>query len=210
MLQYQQYTKQSIERKMHDIKYWIFDMDGTLTINIHDFVDMRRKLGLPDDMMMLEAIDSLPQNEAKTLSKKLENMEQEYAEMAKPMPGIFEFLQYLNSIDAPIGILTRNTRAVAMHTLEVCELDHFFNREYIIDRHICEPKPSPQGIQYLLEKWNGTAEHAVIVGDYLFDLQAGKNAGISTINIDVDNANKWPQLSDLTIHHFCELLEIYA
>ena len=42
-------------------RHWIFDMDGTLTVSAHDFEHMRRELGLPPDVPILEALHALPE-----------------------------------------------------------------------------------------------------------------------------------------------------
>ncbi|WP_395374078.1 HAD family hydrolase [Marinicella sp. W31] len=188
-------------------KHWIFDMDGTLTQHMHDFVGMRRQLGLPDDMMMLEAIDTLPEKEAADLHQKLERMELEYAEKAQPMPHIHDFLEILLNNNVRIGILTRNTLAVAQRTLEVCGLSHFFHPQYILDRRICPPKPSPAGILRLLEDWQAQPQDTVMVGDYLFDLEAGRNAGVHTVHIDTRGELTWPQHTDIRIGCFTQLLQ---
>ena len=187
-------------------KHWIFDMDGTLTQHMHDFVDMRRQLGLPEDMMMLEAIANLPEAEAAILHQKLENMELEYAEKAQPMPHVHDLLETLLNLNVRIGILTRNTLNVAKRTLEVCGLSDFFHPQHILDRNICPPKPSPAGILHLLEGWQAQPTDAVMIGDYLFDLEAGRNAGVHTVHIDTRGQPNWPQHTDLKINDFRELL----
>lgn len=45
-------------------KNWIFDMDGTLTIAIHDFSDIKRQLGLPQDTDILTSLSRLPPEES--------------------------------------------------------------------------------------------------------------------------------------------------
>lgn len=182
-------------------------MDGTLTRHIHDFVDMRRQLGLPEDMMMLEAIATLPKHEATQLEQRLEAMEMAYAEQAEPMPYIHDFLAYLLENNTRIGILTRNTVAVARRTLEVCGLSDFFQPEYILDRNICPPKPSPEGILHLLNIWKAGSEDAVMIGDYVFDLEAGRNAGVHTVHLDTQGLFQWPQYTDLKITGFKDLLK---
>ena len=43
-------------------QYWIFDLDGTLTIAVHDFDAIRDELGLPAGEPILEAMSKLPRN----------------------------------------------------------------------------------------------------------------------------------------------------
>ena len=199
--------RQKTEQTILQSKHWVFDMDGTLTQHIHNFVDMRRQLGLPDDMMMLEAISELPPEEAAELSEKLERMELDYAELAKPMPHIHDFLQLLLDNGASIGILTRNTLNVAKRTLEVCNLTNFFQPEHILDRNLCPPKPSPAGIIHLLKAWQAPTTDAVMIGDYLLDLEAGRNAGVHTIHLDTSNQFPWPEHTDLKASHFQQLIQ---
>ena len=46
--------------------HWIFDMDGTLTLAVHDFPAIRNKLGINKDLDIIEAIESLPPEEPKS------------------------------------------------------------------------------------------------------------------------------------------------
>ena len=42
-------------------KYWIFDLDGTLTVAVHDFNAIRNELGIPAGQPILKTIESLPE-----------------------------------------------------------------------------------------------------------------------------------------------------
>jgi len=44
-----------------------------------------------------------------------------------------------------------------------------------------------------------------MVGDYLFDLQAGKSAGVTTIHIDQQGEFAWPEVADICIREFAEI-----
>ena len=48
-----------IHKKILASKHWIFDMDGTLTIGVHDFDMMRSELGLAPDQGILEAVQAM-------------------------------------------------------------------------------------------------------------------------------------------------------
>ncbi len=39
-------------------KYWIFDLDGTLTVPVHDFQGIRKTLGIPRDKDILGFIST--------------------------------------------------------------------------------------------------------------------------------------------------------
>ena len=180
-------------------------MDGTLTIGVHDFAHMRRELGLQENVPILEALNAMPQELSAPLWESLNEMEVYYAEKSSPMLGVTEILQKLHSRGAQLAILTRNTMPVVERTLQACGIEHFFPTEHILDRDSCLPKPSPDGIRKLLDYWQADSDDTVMVGDYLFDLQAGKAAGAVTIHLDPQGLFAWPEVADICIREFAEI-----
>ena len=49
---------------LKDIKHWVFDMDGTLTLAVHDFAAIRQALGIPPEDDILTHLNGLPTDEA--------------------------------------------------------------------------------------------------------------------------------------------------
>ena len=47
-----------------DVRHWVFDMDGTLTVAVHDFAAIRRALDIPAQADILEYLAALPEQEA--------------------------------------------------------------------------------------------------------------------------------------------------
>ena len=127
---------------------------------------------------------------------KLSKLEQSVIKNTQIAEGASSFIKFLHSQACEIGILTRNTKDNAIQTLTHIGLNEFFLPEFIIGRDEEKPKPSPEGIYYLLGKWNKTLNTAVIVGDYRLDLEAGRNAGISTILIGQDSDEDTEKLAD--------------
>ncbi len=180
-------------------------MDGTLTISAHDFDHIRRELGLSLETPILEALNAMPAAEAAPLWATLNELESFYAMKSTVMPGAADLLQRLHDEGRHLAILTRNVMPVVHQTLKACAIDHFFVAEHLFDRDACSPKPSPAGINQLLEIWQAKPSDAVMVGDYLFDLEAGKNAGVSTVHIDLNGEQSWPELTDLRVSSLFEL-----
>lgn len=193
------------QHNLHQRNHWIFDMDGTLTISAHDFEYMRRELGLASKTPILEALNAMPHEQAAPLWKSLNRMEFRFASQASIMHGALDLLEKLYQRGVQLAILTRNTLPVVEHTLEACGIAHFFPREHIFDRDACEPKPSPDGINQLLELWQADPGDTVMVGDYLFDLQAGRKAGVTTIHLDPQGEFAWPDVADICIRDFTEI-----
>ncbi len=183
-------------------------MDGTLTVAAHDFEAIRRALGIDPEVPILEAIAAMPVEQAREKSLLLDEMEREIASRSTPMLGAAELLDALHRRGARLGILTRNNRASADTTLTACGFARYFADEDILHRESCAPKPQPDGIAHLLRQWNTWAGDTVMVGDYLFDLQAGKNAGTATIYIDSSGRFEWAALADISVSNLGALLPL--
>lgn len=193
---------------LQDRTHWIFDMDGTLTVAQHDFEAIRRELGLPEDSPILESLAQLPEAEAAPLHAQLDEIELRIAREAQAQPGAIALLSTLQRQGKQIGILTRNTRPGADATLAASELAHFFEPDHVLSRHCCAPKPSPDGINHLLQLWDTPPDNAVMVGDYVFDLQAGRNAGTATVHLDVTGEFPWPDQADVQVSALEALLSL--
>ncbi len=178
---------------------WVFDLDGTLTVPVHDFDAIRRELGLPPGQPILEQLEELDPATADRLHGRLEAIELELARNARAWPGVAELLSTLRERGARLGILTRNLGSLAEITLNEAGLATFFAVEDVLGRSDAAPKPSPEGILRLLDRWGAPPEEAVMVGDYLFDLQAGRAAGAATVLLDVGGDRPWAHLADRVV-----------
>ena len=187
-------------------KHWVFDMDGTLTIAKHDFEAIRIELGMPLGVSILEALDQLPPEESAPLHKKLDEMELEVARISEPAEGAAEFLEHLLERDVKIGILTRNNLPNIEVTLEAAGLLHYFKTEDLLSRDCAAPKPAPDGIYKLLTGWSAGIDDAVMVGDYIHDLDAGLNAGTATVYLDTSGEFPFRSSADVCIRQLDELI----
>jgi len=187
--------------------HWIFDLDGTLTVSAHDFDHIRRELGLAPETPILEALHAMPESQAAPLWESLNELEFYYAGKASVMLGASELLQKLHDGGRQLAILTRNTMPVVEQTLQTCKIDHFFPLDHILDRDSCIPKPSPDGIKRLLEFWQADVEDTVMVGDYLYDLEAGKGAGVATVHLDTRGNVDWSEFTDIRVEQLGEIIE---
>ena len=164
--------------------HWLFDMDGTLTVAVHDFAAFKASQGLPLDQPILEALDAMDPAAAAPIHVALRDWETEIARHSAPAVGAHDLLERLRRADRPLGVLTRNTREIAVETLRAAGLLDFFDHEAIAGRDCAAHKPSPDGVLRQLRLWGAPASGAVMVGDYIFDVYAGRAAGTATILID--------------------------
>ncbi|ESA34725.1 had family hydrolase [Leptolyngbya sp. Heron Island J] len=175
---------------------WVFDMDGTLTLGIHDFEAIRATLELPVGMPILESLRQLPTEIAAAKYEQLREIELELARQATAQPGAHELLALLRTQGKQVGILTRNGKDIAHETLVACGLMDFFDPTLVLSRDCHLPKPEPDGILALLNSWEAAPTAAVMVGDYKFDLMAGQRAGTATVYIDTAGEFIWSDYAD--------------
>ena len=152
---------------------------------------------LTGEGLILEAIAAAPPGRAQWLSEQVAAWELELARVSRPAPGAHGLLEYLRSRGTQLGVVTRNRRDIARLTLDVIGLEQFFRPENILGRDEAPPKPSPQGIQYLMSNWQ--ADGGVMVGDYRYDLEAGRAAGCFTIHVARSEQSAWQQWTDLHV-----------
>ncbi|WP_373185179.1 HAD family hydrolase [Halopseudomonas sp.] len=191
---------------MHEIKAWIFDLDGTLTLAQHDFPAIRRELGIPAEEDILGYLARLPEKQARELSERLDAIELRLAREVTPAPGAARLIRYLCARGNHVGILTRNLHGVAVSSLDVLGIADCFAPEHVLGRAEALPKPDPAGIQHLLDLWSVSPQEAVMVGDFRFDLEAGRAAGCRTCLLHEHNG--WPELADWHLPD-CEGLLVY-
>lgn len=152
---------------------WVFDLDGTLTLPVHDFDFIRQELAIPDNEDILGHLDALPPEISEKRHKRLDEVERELASQSFAAPGTGELLACLHSCGSKLGIVTRNSSEVAQVTLEAIGVRHYFTADWILGRAEALPKPDPAGMLHLQQQWQIEACELVMVGDYLYDLQAG-------------------------------------
>lgn len=194
-------------KDIRHIRHWIFDMDGTLTLAVHDFAMIKKVLEIPEDEDILVNLENLPEADRAARLRWLAEYELKLAKQSIPAKGASELLSYLHQQSSDLAILTRNLQDLALVTLEAIKADHYFKTPLIFGRENAAPKPSPDGIEQIIKKWGISPYETVIVGDHEYDLASGKNAGIQTILVNHEE-NIYPELADYFFPD-CEALLTY-
>ena len=181
--------------KLTDIRHWVFDMDGTLTVAVHDFAAIREALDIPPEDDILTHLAALPADEAQAKHAWLLEHERDLAIASKPATGAVALVRELAARGCQLGILTRNARELAHVTLEAIGLADCFPVAHILGRDEAAPKPNPDGLLKIAQAWDVAPSQMVMVGDYRFDLDCGRAAGARTVLVNLPD-NPWPQLAD--------------
>ena len=92
-------------------------------------------------------------------------------------------LQQLREMDINLALIT----SASKHTLRRVRKEYpkiYDVFDCIVTRNdVRYTKPSPEQILLALEKLNIQNEKSVVIGDFMSDIQAGKNAGTKTIGV---------------------------
>ena len=178
-----------------DVKHWVFDMDGTLTVAVHDFAAIRVALDIPPADDILTHLATLPAAESAAKHAWLLEHERELALGSVAATGAVELVRDLAARGYRLGILTRNAQELAHITLQAIGLADCFAVEDVLGRDDAPPKPDPGGLLKLAQAWEVAPAEMVMVGDYRFDLDCGRAAGAQTVLVNVPE-NPWPELAD--------------
>ncbi|GAB4020651.1 MAG: HAD family hydrolase [Bdellovibrio sp.] len=188
-----------------ELKLVIFDLDGTLVDSQLNFDLMREEMGLPKGMPILEELEKIENlDHKKSLTEIVLRHEIEGAHKAQLMPGVEEFLRLIRSRNIKTAILTRNHDLPVEITLK--KIPHKF--DIVMTRsHYLPPKPNPAGLIEICRLLQTQIDQAIYIGDYKFDLDAAKNAGMKSILYAPTN-QVFEDLADLVIRHFDELSQL--
>ena len=177
------------------VRNWVFDMDGTLTVAVHDFAAIRVALGIPPEDDILTHLAALPAAEAEAKHAWLLEHERDLAVASTAATGAVELVRELAGRGCQLAILTRNARELAHVTLEAIGLADCFDKELVLGRDEAAPKPSPDGLLKIAQAWDVDPSKLVMVGDYRIDLECGRTAGARTVLVNLPD-NPWPELTD--------------
>ena len=179
----------------------VYDLDGTLVDSGLDFPAIRREMGLPEGVPILEALSEIPQGQRlDNCLRVLSRHEDEAAERATIMPGAAELVAHLAAENIPQAIFTRNSRRCSTRMLERVGLTF----AWVLSRENGPPKPHPAGLLKLCEIWRVDPADVLFVGDFLHDINAGRAAGVRTVLFAPGNLPHYAPLADFCISSFAE------
>ena len=196
--------------KPFHVKAVLFDFDGTLSRpGALDFGRIKQELGCPLDRPVLEFIRELRDaGERKRAMDALDAFERAGAEDSEPNFGAEETVRTVRSLGLGLGLITRNRLSSIERALENFEHLNPSDFDVIITRdHPPAPKPSPEGIRFAADRLCVDVSELVLVGDFVFDVQAGERAGAVTVFLSNRQGENHPP-ADFIIGSLEELVDI--
>jgi HAD superfamily hydrolase (TIGR01509 family) len=182
----------------------VFDLDGTLVVQELDFEEMRREIGLPTGTPLLEAVDRLDGAAREVAVEVLRRHELAAAETARLNPGVGDFLDWLAGRGIRRAVLSRNMRDAVQKVLRRCGLSF----DLVLAREDAPYKPSPEGLWQICAAWGMRPAEVLMVGDYLYDLQAGRGAGTRTALLTHGRTLSFAHLADVAFATFEDVPEV--
>lgn len=165
---------------------FLLDWDGVIADTKLDFSGVREKYYGGRRAMLLEEAHTLPPETRKALYRDLRELEMSGAEKAAPVPGAFELISWLTESGTPYCVLSRNCMEVIERGAEVIGLTL---PEYVWGRDNMEfVKPDPRALLSAAEKIGAAPRSCLYIGDFLYDLQGARRAGMRAVLVQRENA----------------------
>jgi len=182
----------------------IFDMDGTLTVELIDFPAIRSEIGVPAGGGILEYIAALAPADQARAQIILHRHEMAAAQSCRLHEGAVETLAALRGLGVKTAILTRNSPECARTVLGRHGLASGW--DHISTRDDLPHKPHADSILRITHKLEVPIRHTLMVGDYLYDVQAARNAGCDSALLC--EAGELPAFADIATYRIGGLMEL--
>lgn len=174
----------------------LFDLDGTL-VDTLDLIlasyrhTMRAHLGeAPPDaewmrtmgrplIVQLEEFAQTPEQRQSMFEMYLAHNEANQERLVRSFPGVKEAVAAIREAGYRLGIVTSKIGANARRELRSCGLDGLFDA-LVGATDVAHPKPHPEPVLRGLDAIGCAADETLLVGDSVYDLEAGRAAGVET------------------------------
>jgi phosphoglycolate phosphatase len=208
------------------VRLIIFDLDGTLVDSIADIAaslnvviapymsepvtadELKPLVGggaikLTADLLFAK---NVPLDRTAVAKIFVEHYANHLTDRTLPYPGVIETLEKL--ADQKKAVLSNKLTHLTQRVIEQLALARFF--EYVAGGDSSpEKKPSAAPILRVLEHFGMSADEGLMVGDSVYDIEAGRAAGVKTVAALYGyGQGDYATRADFTIREFSELLEI--
>jgi len=182
-------------------------MDGTLIESRLDYAAMKRDMELPPEEPVLESLARIGDPDRLARCHEILAVHERIgAERATWIEGAVPLLDGLLEAGLYLGIVTRNSRDASDLVLTRLECPI----RDVMTRDDAPHKPDPTAILNLCRRWDVNPAECVMVGDYLFDILAGRAAGCGTILFAPGERPDYAHEADHTVTHLGDVGRLIA
>jgi HAD superfamily hydrolase (TIGR01509 family) len=180
-----------------------FDLDGTIIRTSVAFSPFRKRIGCIEGDV-LNYINSRGKEEREVLYSILDEYELCIQNDCTLNNGFEELIDFLTINKIKTGIITRSTKRHAIAVADKLSIPI----STIIGRDTTTPKPSGEPLQLFSSMLNVPLSRMLFVGDFMWDILAGKNAGVKTVFLVKDVVPEFASQADYIIHNLREVIDI--
>ena len=163
--------------KVANVRGVLFDLDGVVVAQSLDFMAIKQEIFGSTEGFILERIQGLSGQERLRAEAILERHETDAANRCQPVDGVVPLLRQLDAQGLLLGLVTRNSRK----SIELIQARFRFPFSTVVSREDAPPKPAPDPILLACHRLAVTPHETVFVGDFEFDMLAGRRAGVRTV-----------------------------
>lgn len=207
----------------------IFDLDGTLINSVPDLTDtlnvifnlqekeqfneqeVTKMVGSGIKVLLEEAAEKV--GYTSSIDNLLTDFKKQYDKSlivkTKPYHGVRETLKKLPQFKK--AVLSNKLDIYTKQIISELDLEDNFNIVLGANTNLYGSKPSPEGIEYVLNKLQVKPENTLMVGDSTHDIHAGKNAKVHTCAVTYGYRSQEilkKESPDFMINNISELLDI--
>lgn len=190
---------------LENIKYAIFDMDGTLIDSLmlwdvlwedfgERFLSVKgfrpeekddkavRTMTLKDAMDHIHSVYNIAPDGAALLARANDMMREFYAETVQLKPGVREFLDTLRQRGVVMCVASATATDLLKIAMKHCELEKYFDKIFSCSE-IGKGKDHPDIYFAALDHYGATVENTVLFEDSLTAIQTAVDIGLPTVAI---------------------------
>jgi len=187
-----------MKRPLHKVQLLVFDLDGTLIDSRDDIVSsvnlalgsmglapfpeaqIAGEIGRGSEYLFRSLLgQNTPRDQIQELGRKFRQIYAEnLVQQTKVYPGILEALHHYS--DLPKVIVTNKNQVFAERLVDALELRAHFEAVFGLEAFPTQ-KPDPGPLLEVCKRWQRHPSQAAMIGDSVFDIAAGKEAGLVTV-----------------------------
>jgi HAD superfamily hydrolase (TIGR01549 family) len=185
-------------------RVFLLDWDGILADTRLDFSHLRNKYFGGNTVPLFETAKALPEPDRSLVLAEIEKVELEGADTASAMEGAHDLIAWLAEARRPWAVISRNSRESVFLAAQRCGITL---PAVTLCREDPYVKPDARALKLAADRLGVNLADCVMVGDFIYDLEAAKNAGIPFVYVREKRGAEWESRADFHYASMTEFVE---